>query len=174
VRTLLLLVSSCSIFCIDSLSAPFLLSRGVIDLELSVKFNPREGAIDTHGLMFSLRIGDCSAKIDLLNRLLDKVLPRKAQNTPMVDLSISIPAPADGDAPQPSAAYTFVSQPTPAFPSPAHSFASSLFSPSSLFSSSGLVSPKDGFLSPKSAHPLSPESHKSPSSPFFQAISVSI
>jgi hypothetical protein len=164
----------CSTFRIDSLSAPFLLSREVIDLGLSVKFNPREGAIDAHGLMISLKIGDCSAKVDLLNRLLDKLLPRKAQNTPLLDLSISPPAPVDGDTPQPSAAYTFASQLTPAFPSPAHSFASSLFSPSSLFSSSGLMSPKDGLLSPKSTHPLSPRSHKSPSSPFFQAISVSI
>lgn len=146
----------------------------MIDLGLSAKFNPREGAIDPHGLMFSLRIGDCSANVDILNDLLDKVLPKTAQNTPMVDLPMSTTTSTYRDTPQPSAAYTFASQLTPAFPSPGHSFASSLFSPSSLFSSSESMSPKGGLLSPKSAHPLSPRPFRSPSSPFLQAISVSV
>ena len=124
--------------------------------------------------MFSLRIGDCSAKVDIINDLLNKLLPKTAQNTPVVDLPASTTTSAYGDIPQTSAAYTSASQLTPAFPSPAPSFASSLFSPSSLFSSSESMFPKGGLLSPKSAQLLSPRSFKSPSSPFFQAISVSV
>ncbi|KAJ3512535.1 hypothetical protein NLJ89_g3461 [Agrocybe chaxingu] len=134
----------------DALSIPFLLSPGIIDLAISAKFNPKEGAIETHGLEVSLKIGDCSAKVDLLNQLLEKVSPK--QPPPTINRSFA----------------------SPSAPTNVQSFASSLFSPSSVFSPSGASSPKPSLFSPKPGQLLSPRSPKSPSSPFFQAISASM
>lgn len=148
---------------------PFLISPGVIGLGISVKFNPREGVLDTQGLKISFKMGDCSAKVDLLNLLLDKVLPKKPQQTTTILPPLSSPMSAYGSTilETPISPSTHQSM---GLPSPTPSFASSFFSPKSMFAPSGLMSPKPSLLSPNSIHHMSP---RSPSSPFFQAISVS-
>uniref|UniRef100_A0A8H7Y1A7 Uncharacterized protein n=1 Tax=Psilocybe cubensis TaxID=181762 RepID=A0A8H7Y1A7_PSICU len=156
----------------DSLSVLFLVSPGVIDLGISVKFNPREGALETQGLQISFKMGDCSAKVDLLNLLLEKVLPKKSQQATIVP-SLSSPISEYGSTVLGTPVSSTAHRPT-ALPSPTPSFASSFFSPKSMFSPSGLMSPRPSLLSPNSAQYLSPRSPKSPSSPFFQAISASM
>ncbi|KAF8974465.1 golgi-body localization protein domain-containing protein [Flammula alnicola] len=157
----------------DSLNFPFLQSPGMIDLGISVKFSPKEGAIDPQGLEISLKIGECSAKVDLLNILLDKALPKKPQTLAVIHPSLSSPILTSGDTPLLSST-TLGSQASPVLPSPAQSFASSLFSPSSFFSPSDLMSSKLSFFSPNSTKMLSPRSPRSPASPFLQAISASM
>lgn len=140
-------------------------------MDLSVKFNPKQGAIDPRGLEFSLKVGDCSAKIDLLKILLDNVLLKK---TPTRTSNLQFP-------PSPPLAYAKKLSPSPpgfqdppALASPTQSVRTSLFSPASLFSPSSLMSSNTSFFSPNSATGmLSPTSPKSPASPFLQAISVS-
>ncbi|PPQ99072.1 hypothetical protein CVT24_003632 [Panaeolus cyanescens] len=148
----------------DSLNVPFLLSPGVIDFATSVKFNPREGTLDRHGLELSLKVGDCSAKVDLLNNILDKLFPKKKVVDPL-----DLPSPGFTDAPFGSA-FTFGSQLSAAIPSPVQSFASSLWSPSSILTTE-LKSPFSALLSPQTNKTFSA---RSPSSPFFKALSASM
>lgn len=142
----------------DSRNLPFLLLPGSIDLQVSAKFDPKVGVVDPHGLEVSLKIGDCSMKVDLLKLFLEK-LPKRPKTLP----TINPPGPSiQTDTPLASS-FSPGSQPSAAFPSPLQSFTSSIFSPSSLLSLSALKSPS--FLSPSSPQP--------PASPFFRAISVS-
>ncbi|KDR83645.1 hypothetical protein GALMADRAFT_235956 [Galerina marginata CBS 339.88] len=156
---------------ISSLDMPFLSSPGTIDLSISAKFNPKEGAIETRGLEISLRMGDCLAKVDLINLLLEKAIPKKTQTVPIIHPPLS-PVSAYGETPLASS--FMLTSPQPAvFYASGKSFASSLFPSTSMFSPSSILSPKS-LLSPNSALPLSPRLPRSPSSPFFKAISASI
>jgi len=158
----------------DTLSVPFLASSGLIDFGVSAKFNPREGALEPRGLEISLRMGDCSAKVDLLNMLLRKAFPKKTQAVrpippPLVPPSLVSPTTSYGDNTSLGSSFAWGSQKISALPSPpqsAQSFTSSLFSPMSMFS------PRNSVLSPNSTNMLSPSFPRSPSSPFFKAISV--
>jgi hypothetical protein len=147
----------------DSQSVPFLRLPGSIDLQVSAKFNPKEGVVDPHGLEVSLKIGDCSAKVDLFKIFLEK-LPKRPKTLP----TINPPEPLSlvsiqSDTPLASS-FSPGSQPSTVFPSPVQSFTSAIFSPT--FSASSLLSLRSpSFLSPNSARP--------PASPFFRAISVS-
>ncbi|KAF8913997.1 golgi-body localization protein domain-containing protein [Gymnopilus junonius] len=153
----------------SQIGVPFLVSPGAISLGLSAKFNPKEGALEPNSLELSLSVGECSAKVDLLKNLLDNAIPKKSPSVSIVHPS-SPPVSPYGDSPFLSS-FALGSPQSTYFPSPAPSFASSLFSPSSLFAPSTVTSPKPSVLSPNSGHLLSP---KSPSSPFLRAISASI
>jgi hypothetical protein len=72
----------------DGSNASFLFSPGTSDFSVTASFNPKESLIDTHGLSVKLKIGDCILKVDLLNELLDKVLPQKT-NTAVFDDALS-------------------------------------------------------------------------------------
>ncbi|KAF9485263.1 hypothetical protein BDN70DRAFT_871269 [Pholiota conissans] len=156
----------------DSINVPFLLSPGIIDLNVSVKFNPKEGAIDPRGLDVSLKLGDCSAKVDMLNILLEQTLrkrsspPNNTQRQPLSPLS-----PYTGNF-LPSA--PIFQAPPSALLSPAQSLKSSIFSASSLLSPSKIMSSNTSSFSPTSTNIMSPMTPKSPSSPFLQAISASM
>lgn len=145
-------------------SQNFLLLPGSINLQVSAKFKPKEGMVDPHGLEVSLKIGDCSVKVDLLKLFLEK-LPKRPKTLPTINSpgplsSVSI----QSDAPLASS-FSPGSQASAAFPSPVQSFTSAIFSPSfspaSLLSLSTLKSPS--FLSPNSPQPPA----------FFRALSVS-
>ncbi|KAF9569300.1 hypothetical protein CPC08DRAFT_812902 [Agrocybe pediades] len=155
----------------DGRTVPFLVSNGLIDFGMSAKFNPREGALEQRGLEISLSLGDCSAKVDLLNMLLSKAFPKKARPAhPIPPPLSSLPASYGGDTPL-SSPFAWNKQQSPSLasaPPTARSFASSLFSPMSVFSG------KTSLLSPNSANPMSPSFPRSPSSPFFKAISASM
>ena len=146
----------------DSQSVPFFVLPGSIDLRVSANFKPKEGVVDPHGLEISLKIGDCSVKVDLLKLFLEK-LPKRPKTLPTINSpgplsSVSIQT----DTPLASS-FSPGSQSSTAFPSPVQSFTSAIFSPSSLLSLSTLKSPP--LLSPNSPQP--------PASPFFRALSVS-
>jgi len=152
----------------DSQNVPFLLLPGSINLQVSAKFKPREGVVDPHGLEVSLKIGDCSVKVDLLKLFLEK-LPKRPKKLPTINPpALLSPVSIQADTPLASS-FSPGSQPSAGFPFPSsvQSFTSAIFSPSfspaSLLSLSNLKSPS--FLSPNSPHP--------PTSPFFRAISVS-
>lgn len=147
----------------DSQNAPFLLLPGLIDLRVSAKFNPKEGVVDPRGLEVSLKIGDCSVKVDLLKLFLEK-LPKRPKTLPTINHPEPLsPVSIQTDTPLASS-FSPGSQSSAALPSPVQSFTSAIFSPT--FSPSSLLSLRSpSFLSPKSAHP--------PASPFFRAISVS-
>jgi len=120
--------------------------------------------IDTHGLSVKFKIGDLNLKVDLLNELLDKVLPRKS-SAPAFELPLSATV-------SPSERRQFsrfsLASPASSITSPVYSLTSSIFSPSSLFSPSDVASPKRPLLSPTSML-LSP---RSPISASFKALSV--
>lgn len=142
-------------------------------MDLSVKFNPKQGAIDPQGLEFSMKVGDCSAKLDLLKILLDNVFPKKPSARAGKQYPPSLPLS------YPKTLLTsplgFRAQEPPTVASPTQSVRTSLFSPASLFSPSSLMSSNASLFSPNSAtRLLSPTSPKSPASPFLQAISVSL
>ena len=147
----------------DSQNVPFLLLPGSIDLRVSAKFNPKEGVVDSHGLEVSLKIGDCSVKIDLLKLFLQK-LPKRPKTVPTINPPGPLsPVSIQTDTPLASS-FSPGSQPSAAFPSPVQSLTSAIFSPT--FSPSSLLSLRSpSFLSPNSAQPAA--------SPFFRAISVS-
>ena len=155
----------------ESHPVPFLLLPGSIDLQVSAKFNPKEGVIDPHGLDVSLNIGDCSMKVDLLKLLLEK-LPKRPKTPPTINPpGLMSPVSIQSITPLASS-FSPGSQASAAFPSPVKSFTSAMFSPSSLlFSPSSLLSPSNrissSLLSPNSPQPTSP------TSPFFRALSVS-
>lgn len=155
----------------ESQNVPFLLLPGSIDLRVSAKFNPKEGVVDPHGLEVSLKIGDCSAKVDLLKLLLEK-LPKRPKTSPAISPpDLLSPMSFQTDTPLASS-FSPGSQPSAAFPSPVQSFASAIFSPSSLlFSPSSVLSPS-ALKSPSLLPPNSPQPF-SPTSPFFRAPSVS-
>lgn len=145
---------------------------GSIDLRVSAKFKPKEGVIDSHGLAVSLKIGDCSLKVDLLKLLLEK-RPKRSKRLPTINppglfSPLSIPSDTPSDTPLASS-FSLGSQPSAASPSPVQSFTSAIFSPSSLFSPS-LMSPS----TLKSPSLLSPNLPQPPASPFFRALSVSV
>lgn len=137
-------------------------------MDLGVRFNPKEGAIDPLGLEVSLKVGDCSAKMDLLKILLDKVYP---SHPVAIQQSMSPVSPYASHLFFPPAASR--GQVSPTFPSP-HSVRTSLFSPASLFSPSTIMSSNTAFVPPTSADLPHLPSPRSPSSPFLQAISVSL
>lgn len=146
---------------------PFFLLPGSIDLRVSAKFKPKEGVVDPHGLEVSLKIGDCSVKVDLLKLLLEK-LPKRPTTSPTINSpGLSSPVSIQSDTPLASS-FSLGSQPSAASPSPVQSFTSAIFSPTSLFSPS-LLSPS----ALKSPSLLSPNSPQPPASPFFRALSVS-
>ena len=146
----------------DSQNVPFLLLPGSIDLRVSAKFKPKEGVVDPHGLEVSLKIGDCSVKVDLLKLFLEK-LPKRPKILPTINPpGLLSPVSIQTDTPLASS-FSAGSQPSATFPSPVQSLTSAIFSPSSLLSLSTLKSPS--FLSPNSPQP--------PASPFFRALSVS-
>jgi hypothetical protein len=143
---------------------PFLLLPGSIDLRVSAKFKPKEGVVDPHGLEVSLKIGDCSVKVDLLKLFLEK-LPKRPKTLPTINPPGPLsPVSIQTDTPLASS-FSPGSQASAAFPSSVQSFTSAIFSPSfspaSLLSLSTLKSPS--FLSPNSPQPPA----------FFRALSVS-
>lgn len=148
----------------DSSSVSFLLSPGTTDLDVTVNFSPKESQVDKHGLSVRLKVGECFTKVDLLNRVLDKILPKKA---PTPALSHATLSPAASIMPEGPLFSGFpLASPASAIVSPVYSFTSSLFSPSDANSA------KPSILSPTSKL-LSPRSPVSASSPFFKALSVS-
>jgi hypothetical protein len=144
----------------DSQSVPFFVLPGSIDLRVSANFKPKEGVVDPHGLEVSLKIGDCSVKVDLLKLFLEK-LPKRPKTFP----TINSPGPLSSGSIQTdtplASSFSLGSQSSTAFPSPVQSFTSAIFSPSSLLSLSTLKSPP--LLSPNSPQPPA----------FFRALSVS-
>jgi len=152
---------------LESHNVPFLLSPGTTDLTVSAKFNPREGSIDHKSLQVSFRLGDCSAKIDLLKYLVDKALPKKVRKLVAAPPD---PLPLTPLGSPPATAASFASQASAYLTSPVQSLASSVFSSKTFFTSTGIKSPISSILSPKSA--TSPGTIKSPTSPFLKAISV--
>ena len=158
-------------YLIESQNVPFVLLPGSIDFRVSAKFNPKEGAVDPHGLEVSLKIGDCSVKVDLLKLLLEKLPKRPKTSPPTNPPSLLSPMSVQSDGPLASS-FSPGSQPSADFPSPVQSFTSAIFSPSLLFSPSSILSPSNlkspSLLSPNSLQPFSP------TSPFFKALSVSL
>lgn len=130
-----------------------------IDLVASMDFNPRAGLMDTNTLELSLTLGDCSAKVDLVSLLLDKLKPKKSSKLPKLVTQPKIASPRFTSFSFPSSAGISAS-----IQSALPSFASSLWSPGG----------KSGAFSPLSGKMLSPTSLRSPTSPFFRAISASM
>jgi hypothetical protein len=149
----------------DSQNVPFFLFPGSFDLRVSANFKPKEG-VDPHGLEVSLKVGDCSVKVDLLKLFLEK-LPKRPKTLPTINPpGFLSPISIQTDTPLASS-FSPGSQPSAAFPSPVQSFTSAIFSPS--FSPSSLLS----LSTLKSPSLLSPNSPRPPASPFFRALSVS-
>ncbi|KAF9008973.1 golgi-body localization protein domain-containing protein [Cyathus striatus] len=141
--------------CAKSIS--FFVSPGSIDFAASVRFNPRAGKIDDYSLESQLIVGDCSVKVDLVNKILGTLRKHAATN---------VAASPSGypDSPLQSS-YSFLSSRT------------SWSLPSSALPVSPIFSPFE--LSPAPSkdldYNLSPiETPKSPGSPFLRAISASI
>lgn len=129
-----------------------------IDIMTCMDFNPRAWSIDTHTLEFCMRVGDISAKVDLINLIVDKLKPKVSPPKSKLPSQINVDTPRFSAFGFPSAGISASIQ------SALPSFASSFFSPTS---GSGVKSPFSGsrLLSPASAI-------KSPNSPFFRAFSV--
>lgn len=121
-------------------------------------FNPRAWSIDRHTLELCMKVGDISAKVDLVVLLIDKLRPKVSPPKLKLPSQISVD-------PSRFSAFGFPSGSISAsIQSALPSFASSFFSPSS---QSGIKSPFSG------SRFLSPTTIKSPGSPFFRAFSVS-
>lgn len=144
--------------CLPGRALSFLSLPDPIDLVASMDFNPRAGLMDTNTLELSLTLGDCSAKVDLVSLLLDKLKPKKSSKLPKLVTQPKIASPRFTSFSFPSSAGISAS-----IQSALPSFASSLWSPGG----------KSGAFSPLSGKMLSPTSLRSPTSPFFRAISVS-
>lgn len=142
-------------------ASSFLSLPDPIDLVASMDFNPRAGSIETNTLEFGLTLGDCSAKVDLVMLLLEKLKPKASPTPPR-------PPPHNITVDSPPSRYSSFGFPSggisASIQSALPSFASSLFSPGSISRPMSAFSPTAGNL-------LSP---KSPASPFFRAISASM
>ena len=148
----------------DSSGVSFLLSPGTTDLGVTVNFSPKESQVDKHGLSVRLKVGECFTKVDLLNQVLDKILPKKVPTPALSHATLSPATSIMSEGPLFSGFP--LASPASAIVSPVYSFTSSLFSPSDANSA------KPSILSPTSRL-LSPRSPMSASSPFFKALSVS-
>ncbi|KAF8812536.1 hypothetical protein BYT27DRAFT_7182979 [Phlegmacium glaucopus] len=155
----------------ESQNVPFLLLPGSIDLLVSAKFNPKEGVVDRHGLEVSLKIGDCSVKVDLLKLLLEK-LPKRPKTSIINPSEPLSPVSIQADTPLASS-FSPGPQSSAAFPSPVQSFTSAIFSPSSLLFSPSSILSSSTLKSPSLLSPNLPQPF-SPTSPFFKALSASI
>lgn len=171
IRHLILRSFYCLCYLLDISHVSFLLSPGTTELDIVARFNPKESVIDTHGLSVKLKVEDCSAKVDIMNQLLNRMLP-SISSTPSVNY-VPVSPPLSATAEKPRLSRFSLTAPASAIVSPVYSFTSSLFSPSSFFSPSDANSAKPSLFSPTSAKLLSARSHLSPSSPFFRAFSVS-
>lgn len=146
----------------DDDKTTFLNLPGIVELKAGMDFNPRAGTVEPHTLDISLSLDRLMTKVDLLNTILAQLKPRPQPSVSLKrDFNL---APLDLE-PRGS---SFFSSPriTSAIQSAIPSFASSIFSPGKM---SGALSA----LSPTTRKLLSPNSMKSPTSPFLQALSVS-
>ncbi|TFK23245.1 hypothetical protein FA15DRAFT_705606 [Coprinopsis marcescibilis] len=136
-----------------------------IQLTAGMEFNPRAGLIERHTLDVALSLGRVSAQADVMNVVLSQLKPVDSPKPPPVAQKPIIPS-LNMEALRSS---SFFSSPrfSSALQSALPSFTSSLFSGGP---KSGPMSP----FTPRTANALSPKAFKSPTSPFFRAISASI
>lgn len=146
----------------ETINTTFLSVPDITELTASMDFSPRAGTIEPHTLDVSLSLGRLIFKVDLLATVVDKLKPpprttiSERRNAPVPPLELA----------SPRSSIFFGSPGLSTLQSALPSFTNSMFS--------GRV--RSGSLSAFSAtgNLLSPKSLKSPTSPFFKAISVSL